>query len=153
MLFHGSLRWPSPVFCRGLTVGARANNRYLGTLATLVETRTVRALTEPLTRRVPEPARRKKVAAPRYVRGLNPLKAEDAGLLAALDSEPAQDDTETRRRSSHVTRLLRILRAHGLLEKIPGTHRYQIDPEARTKVQNLLALCNANTNQLTRNAA
>jgi hypothetical protein len=155
-----------------VVVGEKANDRYLETLATLVETRTVRELTEPLTRRVSEPATRKDIAAPRYVRGLNPLKAEDTNLLAAISdpkwmvqglrnrdlvaalySEPAQDDKEKRRRSSRITRLLRILRAHGLLEKIPGTHRYQIAPEARTKIQTLLAIHNANADQLTSNAA
>ena len=129
-------------------------------------------LTDPLTRRVPEPVSRKDARTPRYVRGLNPLKAEDANLLAAISdpkwmvqglrnrdlvaslySEPAQDDTERRRRSSRITRVLRIMRAHGLLEKILGTHRYQMAPEARPKIQNLLALRNANAHQLTSNAA
>jgi hypothetical protein len=159
-----------------VVVGEKANDRYLETLAALVDTRTVRELTEPLTRRVPEPANRtdgaKDGAAPRHVRGLNPLKADDAQLLAAVSdpkwmvqglrnrdlvaalyTEPAQDDQEKRRRSSRMTRLLRILRAHGLLDKIAGTHRYQMAPEARAKIQNLLALRNANANQLTSNAA
>jgi hypothetical protein len=159
-----------------VVVGEKANDFYLETLATLVDIRTVRELAEPLTRRVPEPASRKDGgkdgAAPRYVRGLNPLKAEDAQLLAAVSdpkwmvqglrnrdlaaalySEPAQDDKERRRRSSRITRLLRIMRGHGLLDKIPGTHRYQMAPEARVKIQNLLALRNANANQLTSNAA
>ena len=73
-----------------VVVGEKANDRYLETLATLVETRTVRAFIEPLTRRVPEPAGRKEVSTPRYVRGLNPLKTEDANLLTAL-SDPQVD--------------------------------------------------------------
>jgi hypothetical protein len=155
-----------------VVVGEKANDRYLATLATLVETRTVREVAEPLTRRVAEPPGRKTLVSPRYVRGLNPLKAEDAKLLAAISDpkwmvqglrnrdmvaalykEPAQDDQETRRRSSRVTRLLRLMRGHGLLEKIAGTHRYQIAPEARTKIQNLLALHNANAEELTTNVA
>jgi hypothetical protein len=155
-----------------VVVGEKANDRYLETLATLVETRTVRELAEPLTRRVPEPTSRQDAVAPRYVRGLNPLKAEDAQLLAAISdprwmvqglrnrdlvaalyNEPALDDKEKRRRSSRITRLLRILRGHGLLDKTPGTHRYQIVPQARTKLQSLLAFRNANTDQLTTNAA
>jgi hypothetical protein len=155
-----------------VVVGEKANDRYLETLATLVETRTVRELTEALTRRVPEPPGRKDAPASRYVRGLNPLQTEDANLLAAISdpkwmvqglrnrdladalySEPAQDDQERRRRSSRITRLLRLLRGHGLLDKIAGTHRYQIAPEARAKIQGLLALYNANAKQLTSNAA
>jgi len=155
-----------------VTVGERANNRYLETLATLAETQPVREVAEPLTRRVPEPAGRQQTPTARFVRGLNPLQAEDARLFAvisdpkwmvqgirnrdlaaALYGEPAQDDKEQRSRSSRMTRLLRLLRAHGLLEKIPGTHRYQVAPEARAKIQCLLALQNANAKQLTSNAA
>jgi hypothetical protein len=152
-------------------VGQQANERYLEALAGLAETHTVKELAEPLTRRVPEP-KGKSAKSPRQVRGLNPLAAEDAALLAAI-SDPkwmiqglrnrdlvvalypnlAADRTERRRRSAHVTHLLRLLRAHGLLEKIPGTHRYQVSPEARIKIHALLAVRNANPDELTANAA
>jgi hypothetical protein len=42
-----------------------------------------------------------------------------------------------------VTRLLRLLRGHGLVEKIPGSHRYQIGADARARIQALLACRNA----------
>jgi len=152
-------------------VGQQANQRYLEALAGLAETHTVKELAEPLTRRVPEP-KGKSAKSPRQVRGLNPLAAEDAALLAAI-SDPkwmieglrnrdlvaalypneAADSTERRRRSAHVTHLLRLLRAHGLLEKIPGTHRYQVPPEARIKIHALLAVRNANPDELTAKAA
>ena len=152
-------------------VGQEVNGRYLEALAGVAETRTVKEIAEPLTRRVPEPSGpRSKVA--RQVRGLNPLAAEDATLLAvisdpkwmvhglknrdvvaALYSDDAKDDKERRRRSAHVTRLIRLLRAHGLLEKIPNTHRYQIPAEGRTKIHALLATHNANPDKLTANAA
>ena len=74
-------------------------------------------------------------------------------LVTALYTDTAQDDKEKRRRSSRVTRLLRLMRGHGLLDKIPGTHRYQLAPEARAKIQSVLALRNANADQLTSNAA
>ena len=128
-------------------------------------------LAEPLTRRVPEP-KGKSAKPPRQVRGLNPLAVEDAALLAAiadpkwmveglrnrdmvaaLYSGEAKDTTERRRRSAHVTHLLRLLRAHDLLEKIPGTHRYQVSAEARVKVHALLAVRNANPDELTTKAA
>jgi hypothetical protein len=152
-------------------VGQKANQRYLDALAGLAETRTVKELTEPLTRRVPEP-RGKSAKAPRQMRGLNPLAAEDAGLLAAISDPkwmihglrnrdlvaalyPEQDDDirARRRRSARITYLLRLLRAHGLLEKIAGTHRYQIPAEARIKLQALLAVPNANPDELTAKAA
>jgi hypothetical protein len=151
--------------------GDQANGRYLEALVGLAETRTVKELVEPLTRRAPEP-KGKSGKEPRQARPLNPLAAEDAALLAilsdpqwmiqglrnrdvvaALYPQEVDDATERRRRSAHVTRLLRLLRAHGLLEKIPGTHRYQIPAEARIKIHAMLALRNANPDQLTAQAA
>ena len=150
--------------------GQKTNERYLEALATIAQTRTIKELAEPLTRRVSE-ASSKPGKPPRQVRGLNPLAAEDAALLTAV-SDPKwmlnglrnrdlvatlyptpADEREDRRRSSRITRLLRLLRAHGLLEKIPKTHRYQVPPEARTKIQALLACRNANPDKLTTNAA
>jgi hypothetical protein len=152
-------------------VGKEANERYLDALATLAETRTVKELVEPLTCRVPAP-KGKSAKPPRQVRGLNPLAAEDAALLAAISDpkwmiqglrnrdvaavlypEETKDITVRRRRSAHVTHLLRLLRAHGLLEKIPATHRYQVPTEARIKIQALLAVRNANPDELTSKAA
>src|SRR6516162_792319 len=147
------------------------NERYVEALAATAETRTVRELAEPLTRRVPEP-RRQPGAAIRHVRGLNPLAELDAALLtaisdprrmlqglrnrdlvAALYPTPSEDPGERRRRSARVTRLLRLLRGHGLLEKVPGSHRYQVAAEARARIQALLACRNANPDQLVANAA
>jgi predicted pyridoxine 5'-phosphate oxidase superfamily flavin-nucleotide-binding protein len=108
----------------------------------------------------------------RHVRGLNPLAEADAALLTAI-SDPkwfiqglrnrdlvaalyptaSADPSERRRRSARVTRLLRLLRGHGLLEKIPGTHRYQVGADARTRLQAVLACRNANPDQLVTNAA
>jgi hypothetical protein len=103
---------------------------------------------------------------------LNPLAAEDAALLTAVSdpkwmlqgfrnrdlvaalygSEP-QEKADQRRQSAHVTRLLRMLRAHQLIDKVIGTHRYQVGAEARLKIQALLAVRNANPNELTAKAA
>ena len=153
------------------TVSQNINERYLEALATTAETRTLKELAEPLTRRALEP-RGKSGKPARQVRGLNPLAAEDANLLtvisdpqwminglrnrdlvAALYKMPTEDAKEKRRRSAHVTRLLRLLRAHGLIQKIPQTHRYQLDSEARTKIHALLACRNANPDRLITNAA
>lgn len=79
------------------------------------------------------------------VRALRPWEALDASLLAAISRgefhlrgfrnrdlrellfpNPTQDPSETRRRSARITRLLRILRAHGLVRKIPKTFRYRL---------------------------
>jgi hypothetical protein len=156
---------------RRATFCQEANERYLEALATTAETQTVKQLTEGLTLRVPEPT--SKAGKPtRLMRGLNPLASGDADLLAilgdpkwmanglrnrdlvaALYNSEAQDQKERRRRSAQVTRLLRLVRAHGLLTKIPGTHRYQLSPEARTQIQALLACRNANPSKLITKAA
>jgi hypothetical protein len=147
------------------------NERYLEALAATAETRTVKELAEPLTRRVLEPGG-KPGKKPRHVRALNPLSAEDAALLiaisdpkwlvngqrnrdlvAALYATETDDPQERRRRSARVTRLLRLLRAHGLLEKIPQRHRYAVTSEARANIQALLACRNANPDKLMSNAA
>jgi hypothetical protein len=148
------------------TFSQEVNERYLEALAATAETRTLKELAEPLTCRVLEPAN-KPGQTPRHVRGLNPLAPADAALLTAvadpkwmvnglrnrdlvamLYSTTTEDAQECRRRSSRVTRLLRLLRAHGLLEKIPKSHRYQVSPEARVKIQALLACRNANPDAL-----
>jgi len=152
-------------YCQGV------NERYLEALADTAETRPLRELAEPLTRRAPEPSRSASPAV-RYVRGLNPLAEADAALLtaisdpkwliqglrnrdlvAALYPEASVDASERRRRSARVTRLLRLLRGHGLLEKIAGTHRYQVSADGRTRIQGVLACRNANPDQLVSNAA
>jgi hypothetical protein len=74
-------------------------------------------------------------------------------LMAALYPTASADPAERRRRSARVTRLLRLLRSHGLLEKISGSHRYQIGAEARARIQTLLACRNASPDQLVANAA
>jgi hypothetical protein len=73
--------------------------------------------------------------------------------VAALYHTETENPQERRRRSAHVTRQLRLLRAHGLLEKIEGTHRYQLSLESRTKIQALLAARNANPDKLITKAA
>jgi hypothetical protein len=153
------------------TFSQNVNERYLEALATTAETRTLKELVEPLTCRVLEP-RRKSGKPARQVRGLNPLAKGDADLLTAI-SDPkymihglrnrdlvaalyhteTENPQERRRRSAHVTRQLRLLRAHGLLEKIEGTHRYQLSLESRTKIQALLAARNANPDKLITKAA
>jgi hypothetical protein len=55
--------------------------------------------------------------------------------------------------SADVTRQLRLLRAHQLIEKVPHTHRYLVTQHGRQAITALLAAQNANTDQLTKSAA
>jgi hypothetical protein len=105
--------------------------------------------------------------ARRRVRALNPWAAADAALLEAVSRheflinglrnrdlhrllypEPAAA-TIQRRQSAAVTRQLRLLRAHGLIHKVPKTHRYVVSESGRRAITALLAARNASTEQLT----
>jgi len=108
----------------------------------------------------------------RRLRALNPLAADDGHLLHAV-SRPeflinglrnrdlrrllypteAASKAEERRRSAAVSRKLRLLRGHGLLHKVPKTHRYLVSPHGRTVITALLAARDANADSLTTNAA
>ena len=59
----------------------------------------------------------------------------------------------TRRHSGQVTRRLRLLRAHGLIKKVPRTHRYLLTDKGRAVIVALSAARNASPRQLTELAA
>ena len=78
-------------------------------------------------------------------RALNPLSHEDQKLFLAvlrgehiargfyardvakhLQFKPSKDAKEKRRQSGRVGRLLQLLRAHGLINKVPSTRRYRV---------------------------
>jgi hypothetical protein len=76
--------------------------------------------------------------------------------LRALLYPPIKTKTtkaEIRCRSAAVTRQLALLRAHGLLRKLPRTHRYQITTKGRRILTALLTACYADVEQLTKMAA
>jgi hypothetical protein len=104
----------------------------------------------------------------RRVRALNPLADDDATLLAAVSrheflinglrnrelrrvlfGEDTATPGEQRKRSAAVTRKLRLLRAHGLIHKVPRTHRYIVSEHGRKTISALLAARQASTEQLT----
>lgn len=162
------MRWSVADLHRRAEVSQKVNERYLEGMSIVKETRPVKELVEPLCARVSEPGKK----AARKVRALNPWSKEDAALLLAISDPkwmvagirnrdlvailyPAKttDATEKRRRSSRVTRLLRLLRGHGLLQKVPKTHRYQVSEKARTTIAALLAAGNANPAELVTKAA
>src|SRR5207302_1144920 len=100
-------------------------------------------------------------------RALNPLAAADGALLAvvgrgeftlnglrnrdvrqALFGATAAAGAERRRQSAAVTRQLRLLRAHGIVQKVPKTHRYQVTSEGRALITAVLAASQADVNRL-----
>jgi hypothetical protein len=154
---------------RRATVCQAANNRYAEGLAALKEPTPLKEWTDPLCQRAVAPG---KNPQHRRVRALNPLSPEDAGLLEAildpkftvtgvrnrdlvqmLYAKASVEPQQKRRRSARVTRLIRLLRAHGLLQKVPKSHRYQLSADARKRITAVLAARNANAETLTGSAA
>jgi hypothetical protein len=107
----------------------------------------------------------------RRARALNPWSPQDSGLLQAVNRGefkingfrnrdlrallfPTKADAQQhKRRSGLVTRKLALLRAHGLIKKLSGTHRYVLTDKGSTTITALLAARQANINQLTQIAA
>jgi hypothetical protein len=75
-------------------------------------------------------------------------------LRALLFDQPASPTTiEGHRQSAKVTRLLRLLRGHKVITKIPKTHRYQLTKRGRMQITSLIASQNASTKKLMELAA
>jgi hypothetical protein len=113
-----------------------------------------------------------KASRPRRVRALNPLAPADAALLEAVSrheflinglrnrdlrsllyGEKVGTVSDKRRQSAAVTRQLRLLRAHGLIERVPRSHRYMVRESGRQAITALLAARNVSTEELLRCAA
>lgn len=69
-------------------------------------------------------------------------------LQRLLYSTAAETKAEAKKRSAAITRQLRLLRAHGLIRKIPGTHRYLLTKSGRTVITAVLAASQAMVSQL-----
>jgi hypothetical protein len=81
---------------------------------------------------------------------INGLRNRDVRRL--LWEKPG-NPKEEKRRASQVTRQLRLLRGHGLLRKVSGTHRYVVTEEGRKIITALLSARAADVEQLTAFAA
>jgi hypothetical protein len=134
---------------RRAEVSQAANNRLLESLATVAATQTLGELLKPLGKPVIKNGQRR-------ARALNPLTGQDGELLrilatgnflikgfrnadvrAALHGQ-TEDAKERRRQSAAITRLLSLLRAHGLIVKVHKSHRYHLSASGRRAVTALL---------------
>jgi hypothetical protein len=141
----------------------KSTERYLDAYASIEDSTTFEQLVMKIERPVTWRGRR--------VRALRPFN-DDRLLLAAiaraefdlsgfrnrnlqelLFSGTPRSDREARRRSAWVSRQLRLLRAHGLITKIPGTHRYRLTRTGRTMTTAILAALRATVRQLMPSAA
>lgn len=149
---------------RRAQISQNSNARYLEALAVVEHSeslgQTVAALCQPATYKG------------RRVRALQPLHAPDMQLFQAISrgefvingfrnrdlrplllGDSAVSAEDAKRQSAKITRQLRMLRAHGLIQKVASTHRYQLTPQGRTSLAAILAAQQASTQQLTQMAA
>ena len=145
-------------------VAQAANDRYLGALASVEDSTSLGQLAAQLCQAVKRKGRR--------WRALNPHAPADAQLIEAISrgefavnglrnrdlrrllfDDAKAPKHEQRRHAAAVSRSLALLRAHRLIRKVPGTHRYHLTQRGRTIVTALIAARNASTNSLTKLAA
>ena len=149
---------------RRAEVSRKAVERYLDALASVDEDTTL----EDVLHRLGQPT----YWHGRRVRALQPFTPDDRQLIQAISrgeftingvrnrdlqrlcfAEPAATPVEARRRSAWVSRKLRLLRAHGLLSKVTGTHRYQLTKAGRIATTAILTALRSSVRQLTAAAA
>ncbi len=148
---------------RRAEVSAAANRRYLEALASVADKTPAGEAGDRVCRAIVREGRRH--------RALNPWSQNDAALLQAVSRgefainglrnrdvrrqlwPKTGTNLQERQRAGKVTRQLRILRAHGLLAKVSGTHRYVLTPTGRKIITALLAARSADVEQLTALAA
>ncbi len=144
---------------RRAEVADAANNRLAQSLASVAAPQTLGELLKPLGQAVVQDGRR-------LARPLNPLCGADGELLRALAQGDylingfrnrdlranlfgsCADADQRRKQSAKITRLLAILKAHGLILKVQKTHRYQLTANGRKVVTALLCAHSANAQQL-----
>jgi hypothetical protein len=148
---------------RRAQVSQAANDRYLAALASVEDQRSLGELSEGLAK----PAWRNG----RRFRAINPYAPDDAKLLEAISRgefalnglrnrdlrrllfpEPADADQQ-RREAARVSRKLALLRAHGLIRKVPHTHRYVLTALGRASITALITARNASASALLKLAA
>ena len=150
---------------RRAQVSEAANQRYLQALANVQDTASLGSLTEKLCRPTFFQGKR--------VRALNPYSPEDLALLQAVArgefaingfrnrdlvkllyaANQKLTPQEKRRHSSAVTRKLRLLRAHGLIKKVPKTHRYHLTVRGSKAITAIIAALQASSDSLIKLAA
>jgi hypothetical protein len=150
---------------RRAEVSQRSNHTYLNALAAVADTTPCSRLFDTVSRPVSNHARR--------TRALRLADPNDLALLQAITRgefaisgfrnrdirrqlHPGADNAsklEQRRLSAKVGRQLRILRAHGVIQKIPNTTRYRLTTAGQTLVAALFATRNADVSQLLSKAA
>jgi len=144
---------------RRAQLSSKAAARYLDACASVDDTTTL----DELLQRLEQPRQWRG----RRVRALRPL-ADDRALLSVINHgeftingfrnrdlralffpQDTDDKQELRRRSAWISRKLRLLRAHALITKTHGTHRYQLTSNGRKAIVAILSALRSTVAQLT----
>lgn len=144
---------------RRTDVSQASNERYLDALASADTDLSVGELVQTVTK----PTRHRK----RRVRGLRPWDSEELRLFRAVSrgefainglrnrdlqdhlfDAPAVEMDERRRRTAKVSRLIRMLRAHGILKKVSRDRRYRVSPKGRDFLAAILGIQAITPNKL-----
>ena len=140
-------------------IAQKANCTYLDALAAVDPSEKVRDLFDPITK----PAR---LRSQRF-RCLRPWDHADRQLLQAvgraefflhgfrnrdltalLHTSKPKTPNDARRRSARVGRLIRLLRAHGIIRKLPHTHRYRVSDKGARIINAVIAANEARVGDL-----
>jgi hypothetical protein len=142
---------------RRAQVSQKTNDRLMDALASVDDSRSI----EELTREIQEPA----IVKGRRIRALRPW-GDDYELLTVINDgaffvngfrnrdlqqrlyATAADSEAERRRSAQIGRLLRILRGHGLIQRVNRTHRYEVTAAGRPTITAILTAARTTLQQL-----
>ena len=139
-------------------ISDKVNNRYLDALATLDTSDRVEEIVGPVCKR-----RRSKGKS---IRALRPWSKEDKQLLGAVAAKGLAGDFRNRDIAEHlypscpakevsgkVSYVLRILRGHKIIRRLPRTRRYRLTAKGAQIIATILLTQRATTEQLSRTAA
>jgi hypothetical protein len=153
---------------RRTQISQKTNERYLNAFATVDDATRFAELMQPL--------EQPQMYRGRRVRALRPFDGEDHRLLEAvqrgefainglrnrdlqqllyppLGGTAVEQAREKKRRSAAVSRKLRLLRAHGLIQKVSQTHRYQLTDLGRLAISAILTMHQSSMTLINRLAA
>ncbi len=122
---------------RRVELSRAANERYIQALSAVGESQPSCQLLDPVSKRI--------VRNGQPYRPLHPISPEDSGVFAVLmrgefciqgfrnadlrdriEPSATQDPATRRKAAARVTRKLRLLRAHGVIRKVPATRYYRV---------------------------
>lgn len=133
-------------------IGEKANNRFLESLATARPQQEAIAELDRLTRG--------RTVRGKHYAGFNPVTSGDRRLFLAallgdhllngfrnhditesLYSTPARNRREAKKRRERVSRLIRKLRGHGLVQKVPKARLYRVTPHGQRVMSAAIRYC------------